>query len=66
MGPEWRKAHELCQIREGDHAYDLVHALVHWIEGDETNSAYWYRRVSEVRATDIETEWERIAAALSR
>ena len=32
MGPEWRKAHDLCQTREGEHAYDLVHALVHWIE----------------------------------
>ena len=65
MGPEWQKAHALCQEKEGDHAYDLVHALAHWIEGDESNSAYWYRRVRETRAVSIEAEWERIAAALS-
>ena len=65
MGPEWRKAHDLCQTREGEYAYDLVHALVHWIEGDAANAAYWYRRVGGERAANIETEWERIAAALS-
>ena len=35
MGPQWEKAHELCQMQEGDRAHDSVHALVHWIEGDE-------------------------------
>jgi hypothetical protein len=65
MGPEWRKAHDLCQTREGEHAYDLVHALVHWIEGDVSNAAYWYRRVGAKRAADIPTEWQRIAAELS-
>jgi hypothetical protein len=63
-GPEWRKAHDLCQQQEGDPAHDLVHALVHWIEGDEGNAAYWYRRVGAERAETIEKEWERIAALL--
>ena len=66
LGPEWNKAHELCQKREGEHAYDLVHALVHWIEGDKTNTAYWYRRVGGQRAADINTEWQRIASELSK
>ena len=65
MGLEWRKAHDLCQLREGEHDYDLVHALVHWIEGDEANANYWYRRAAETPATHIEAEWERIAEALS-
>lgn len=65
IGPEWKMAHELCQEKEGEHDYDLVHALAHWIEGDEANSAYWYRRVRETRASSIEAEWERIAAAPS-
>jgi hypothetical protein len=68
LGPEWTKAHELCQQREGDRAHDLVHALVHWIEGDAQNSDYWYRRAGEHRAGRAETverEWTRIAAALS-
>jgi hypothetical protein len=31
MGPEWEKAHALCQQAEGTREYDLVHALAHWI-----------------------------------
>jgi TPR repeat protein len=65
MGPEWRRAHEICQAREGEHAYDLVHALAHWIEGDASNADYWYRRAGEKRAGDVAAEWTRIAAALS-
>ncbi len=45
-----------CQAGEGERGYDLVHALVHWIEGDATNAAYWYRGVGGERATDSETE----------
>jgi hypothetical protein len=66
MGEEWNKAHDLCQTREGEHAYDLVHALVHWIEGDKTNADYWYRRVGGQHAADIETEWQRIVSELSK
>lgn len=66
MGEEWNRAHELCQTGEGEHAYDLVHALVHWIEGDKTNAAYWYRRVGSQRAADIKTEWQRIVSELSK
>jgi hypothetical protein len=66
MGPEWLKAHELCQTMEGEHDHDLVHALAHWIEGDMGNASYWYRRVDETRAADIEAEWTRIAVALSK
>ena len=61
VGPEWNKAHKLCQSDEGDPQHDLVHALAHWIEGDEPNAAYWYRRVQGPRATTISEEWERIA-----
>jgi hypothetical protein len=43
-----------------------VHALVHWIEGDKSNAAYWYRRVGAERAADIATEWQRIAEELSK
>jgi hypothetical protein len=65
MGTEWETAHGICQTREGDHAYDLVHGLAHWIEGDVGNADYWYRRVGENPADDIDAEWTRIAAALS-
>ncbi len=33
LGPEWDKAHAICQTAEGTFEYDLVHALAHWIEG---------------------------------
>lgn len=65
VGPEWRKAHAICQTEEGDHDYDAVHALAHWIEGDIANAGYWYRRAGETRAGSIQAEWERIAAALT-
>lgn len=64
LGPEWEKAHQLCQAQEGDQNHDLVHALAHWIEGDEANAAYWYRRVGGERAAAIADEWQRIAKIL--
>jgi hypothetical protein len=60
MGPEWQKAHELCQMKEGDAAHDIVHALAHWIEGDESNASYWYRRAGRRRAQSIAAEWQRL------
>lgn len=47
QGDAWRRAHELAQRHEGEPAYDRLHALLHRIEGDEPNAAYWYRRASE-------------------
>jgi hypothetical protein len=64
MGPHWQKAHALCQQGEGERGHDVVHGLAHWIEGDATNSAYWYRRAGETRAATVAAEWERIVASL--
>ncbi|MCA0434463.1 MAG: hypothetical protein LCH46_14520 [Proteobacteria bacterium] len=67
LGPEWEKAHNICQQQEGTRAYDLVHALAHWIEGDAANRDYWYRRVSPwSRAASIEAEWQQVAETLKR
>ncbi len=66
MGPEWQKAHELCQRDEGDRAHDLVHALAHWIEGDISNASYWYRRVGGDKAATLDQEWQRVAEMLSK
>jgi hypothetical protein len=65
-GQQWETAHQICQAGEGDHAHDLVHALAHWIEGDEGNARYWYRRVGEAPAATIAEEWERIAKTLAQ
>lgn len=65
VGPEWQKAHAICQTAEGTRAYDLVHALAHWIEGDTSNRDYWYRRIAGwKRAETIEAEWERVWGAV--
>lgn len=65
MGPEWTKAHMICQIDEGERDHDRVHALAHWIEGDLGNANWWYRRTGEERAGDIPAEWDRLFADMS-
>ena len=66
MGPEWQKAHMICQQDEGEFAHYLVHALCHWIEGDLGNRDYWYRRVGRdwTPAATIAAEWEKVQARL--
>jgi hypothetical protein len=64
LGAQWEKAHTICQQDEGNPSYDIVHALAHWIEGDEANARYWYQRVGGTRATTIAAEWERVAGEL--
>ena len=64
MGSEWEKAHAICQQDEGNSDYDIVHALAHWIEGDEANSGYWYRRAGGERSATIAEEWERVLVHL--
>lgn len=63
-GPEWERAHEICQSREGDPAHDVVHGLAHWIEGDHGNADYWYRRAGQRRGESVADEWERLATTL--
>ena len=65
-GPAWEQAHAISQGGEGDRLHDLVHALVHWIEGDHGNADYWYRKAGETdrREADKALEWERIAAMI--
>ncbi|SDS06138.1 hypothetical protein [Bradyrhizobium canariense] len=61
---QWDQAHKLVQDEEtADAAW--VHAYLHRLEGDLGNAGYWYRRAGKAVATDsLETEWERIVAAL--
>ena len=40
---EWEGAHRIVQARE-ERTACWLHALLHKIEGDETNSRYWYAR----------------------
>lgn len=43
-GPAWNRAHEIAQAHEGEPLFDAIHAMLHRIEGDTTNAAYWDRR----------------------
>jgi hypothetical protein len=66
VGPQWRKAHEICQGHEGERDYDWVHALCHAIEGDAANSGYWYGQAGRKRhSADVEAEWRHIREALT-
>jgi hypothetical protein len=63
QGPEWQRAHALTQ--GGSAGCDRVHALVHWIEGDDANADYWWRRAgSGPQGADIEAEWAHQVAVL--
>ena len=66
VGPEYRRAHAICQRHEGDLDHDRVHALVHWVEGDMGNAAYWYGRVGDARAESLEAEWARLVELIGR
>ncbi|MBN8994657.1 MAG: hypothetical protein J0H94_05495 [Rhizobiales bacterium] len=58
-GPGWEKAHEIAQSSEGEPAHDWVHALVHRIEGDHGNAAYWYRRAGKPTFLGtLDEEWQ--------
>ncbi|MBO6507537.1 MAG: hypothetical protein JJ979_03465 [Roseibium sp.] len=66
LGPEWERAHAICQQDEGNPDHDWVHALCHLIEEDFGNAAYWFRRArkpSENR--DVAAIWNEVAASLS-
>lgn len=65
-GPDWTRAHEICQMREGARDFDLVHALCHWIEGDIANRDHWYRKVAPWQRADTpEAEWRAVSMAVS-
>ncbi|MEY8118437.1 hypothetical protein AB9F26_09245 [Falsihalocynthiibacter sp. BN13B15] len=64
-GKEMEEAHQICQLHEGERLFDWVHALVHRIEGDDSNAGYWYRRAGKTREMGpIEDEWKKICTAV--
>ena len=64
LGPDLDAGHEICQDHEGTPLFDWVHALIHRIEGDDGNAAYWYRRAGQSRHPgSIQQEWQIIRSA---
>ncbi len=43
MKGEWDDAHRIVQEYEDEFAC-RIHAVLHKMEGDESNSRYWYRK----------------------
>lgn len=44
LAGQWDAAHEIVQQYENDAAASWIHAVLHKMEGDLSNSGYWYRR----------------------
>ena len=44
---EWHTAHQIVQQYE-DATAAWIHAVLHKIEGDQSNSQYWYRRAGKL------------------
>ena len=60
-GNDWARAHEIAQDHEGEPLFDAIHALVHRIEGDAGNAAYWDRRAgTDLGGEGVETELARL------
>lgn len=47
LAGDWEGAHAIVQKYENDATACWVHAVLHKIEGDESNSRYWYRRSNQ-------------------
>ena len=63
---DWDGAHRLAQS-QNDGAGAWVHAFLHRVEGDNSNSAYWYRRAGKpISSARLSEEWEEIVSALLR
>jgi len=48
LANEWDAAHNIVQQYEGNDTASWIHAVLHKIEGDQTNSQYWYRRAGRM------------------
>jgi len=44
LGGDWDGAHAIAQRHDTDATACWIHAVLHKIDGDETNARYWYRR----------------------
>ena len=47
LAGDWDGAHKIVQADEDDPVACWVHAVLHKIEGDASNSRYWYARAGK-------------------
>ncbi len=63
MNADCKAAHEIAQAHEGERIYDAIHALVHRIEGDQRNAAYWDRAAgTDFGGADLKVELQHLRA----
>jgi TPR repeat protein len=58
LGGNWEAAHNLVQQHETDETAAWIHAVLHKIEGDDSNSRYWYRRAGQLGHVEDEPRSE--------
>lgn len=61
----WEAAHTIAQEIHTPLG-SWIHALLHLIEGDESNARYWFARAGQppVAPGAIDAEWQRLATAV--
>ncbi len=64
---DWEGSHTIVQAFEDDATACWIHAVLHKIQGDESNARYWYRRSGNFYEAyaDPKAELAAIKAALS-
>jgi hypothetical protein len=67
LNGEWQQAHIIAQ-ESNDAMACWIHAVLHKIEGDESNSRYWYARsdADYEDYPDANTELKAIALSLTQ
>ena len=58
LAGDWAAAHGLVQQFEDDATAAWIHAVLHKIEGDLSNSRYWYRRSGKLEHVEDEPRAE--------
>lgn len=47
LAGEWDEAHAIVQAYETDPNACWIHAVLHRLQGDKENAAYWYRQAGQ-------------------
>jgi hypothetical protein len=58
LAGDWDAAHQIVQQHESHAAAAWIHAVLHKMEGDSSNSRYWYRRADQMKHVDDEPRAE--------
>ena len=58
LAGQWDAAHGIVQQHESDTTAAWIHAVLHKIEGDDSNSRYWYRRAGKLEHASAEPRAE--------